>query len=128
MSSELITPDGKICESEAAHGTVTRHWREYQAGRETSTNSVASVYAWTRGLKFMGKRDGNEPLIKFAQAVEDSCIELIDVHGVMTKDLALSMHGKNMTRDHYVNTDGYLDALRDLVEKKFASIAGPGKL
>ncbi|ORY82996.1 isocitrate dehydrogenase [Leucosporidium creatinivorum] len=124
MSSELVTPDGKIMESEAAHGTVTRHWREYQKGRETSTNSVASVYAWTRGLAFMGKRDNNPELVAFAKGLEESCVELIDEHGIMTKDLALGIHGKNMKREHYVLTDGYLDALRDLTEKKFAKITG----
>lgn len=93
MSSELITPDGKIIESEAAHGTVTRHYREHQKGNETSTNSIASIYAWTRGLIFMGKRDQNEKLVKFAQDLEASCVEAVDNDGVMTKDLALAIHG-----------------------------------
>jgi len=118
MTSELITPDGDMIESEAAHGTVTRHYREHQKGNETSTNSVASIYAWTRGLAFRGKLDNNEDLINFANALEEACVESIDVDGVMTKDLALSIHGKNMTRSHYVNTFEFLDHVKSkLVEK-----------
>lgn len=94
MSSELVTPDGKIIESEAAHGTVTRHYREHQKGRPTSTNSIASIYAWTRGLIFLGKRDGNEKLVRFATDLEACCIEAVDIDEVMTKDLALAIHGK----------------------------------
>lgn len=81
-----------------------RHWREYQKGRETSTNSIASIYAWTRGLIFRAKTDNNEPLKKFAEALEACCVEAVDVHGVMTKDLALSIYGKGMKREHYVTT------------------------
>lgn len=128
MSSELVTPDGKIIESEAAHGTVTRHYREHQKGNETSTNSIASIYAWTRGLKFAGKRDGNERLVQFANDMEQACVDAVDIDGVMTKgasvvvlqdasrltgladaDLALSIHGKNMKREHYCLTLEYLD-------------------
>ena len=98
MTSELITPDGEICESEAAHGTVTRHWREHQKGRETSTNSIASIYAWTRGLKFRAKLDKNDRLAKFAQDLEDACVESVDQDNVLTKDLALSVYGKQMKR------------------------------
>ena len=75
----------------------------------------------------MGKRDNNPALVSFAKALEESCVELIDDHGIMTKDLALGIHGKNMKREHYVLTDGYLDALRDLMEKKFAKVVS-GKL
>ncbi|GAA5884003.1 hypothetical protein JCM6882_002098 [Rhodosporidiobolus microsporus] len=121
MSSELVTPDGKIIESEAAHGTVTRHYREHQKGRETSTNSIASIFAWTRGLIFMGKRDGNERLVQFGKDIEQICVDAVDVHGVMTKDLALSIHGKNMTREHYVNTAEFLDHVRDELVKKFTA-------
>jgi len=102
MTSELITPDGLILESEAAHGTVTRHFREHQKGNETSTNSVASIYAWTRGLLFRGKLDKNDELITFAKELEAACIQAIDSDGIMTKDLALAIHGKKMTREHYV--------------------------
>ncbi|CAE6360310.1 unnamed protein product, partial [Rhizoctonia solani] len=94
MTSELITPDGGTIEAEAAHGTVTRHWREHQKGKETSTNPVASIFAWTRGLAFRAKLDGNEQLKGFAKKLEDSCVEVIDKDGIMTKDLALAIHGK----------------------------------
>jgi isocitrate dehydrogenase len=112
MTSELITPDGKTIESEAAHGTVTRHYREYQKGRETSTNPVASIFAWTRGLLHRAKLDGNEELKTFAQALENACVQVIDVDGVMTKDLALAVHGKEMQREHWVITDVYMDAVK----------------
>ncbi|KAG8797951.1 Isocitrate dehydrogenase [NADP], mitochondrial precursor (Oxalosuccinate decarboxylase), partial [Serendipita sp. 399] len=94
MTSELITPDGKTMESEAAHGTVTRHYREHQKGKETSTNPVASIFAWTRGLKFRAGLDGNERLKKWCDDLESACVEVIDKDGVMTKDLALAIHGK----------------------------------
>ncbi|KAL7004617.1 Isocitrate dehydrogenase [NADP], mitochondrial precursor (Oxalosuccinate decarboxylase) [Cystobasidiomycetes sp. EMM_F5] len=123
MSSELLTPDGKICESEAAHGTVTRHYREHQKGRETSTNSVASIFAWTRGLIFRAKLDGNEKLRKFAEDLEACCIELIDDDGIMTKDLALTIHGKNMKREHYVLTKEWIVACGEKLKKKVAAYA-----
>ena len=81
---------------------MTRHYREHQKGNETSTNSVASIYAWTRGLIFRGKLDKNEKLITFAQTLEKACVDAIDKDGIMTKDLALAIHGKNMKREHYV--------------------------
>ena len=113
MTSELITPDGLTVESEAAHGTVTRHYREYQKGRETSTNPVASIFAWTRGLLHRATLDGNEGLKVFARALERACVEVIDVDGVMTKDLALAIHGKDgMRREHWVVTDAYMDAVK----------------
>lgn len=118
MTSELLTPDGKIIESEAAHGTVTRHYREYQKGKETSTNPVASIFAWTRGLLHRAKLDGNEPLRKFCLDLEAACVEVIDNDGVMTKDLALAIHGKDMQREHWVTTDVYMDAVKALLEKK----------
>jgi len=120
MSSELMTPDGNIIESEAAHGTVTRHWREYQKGNETSTNSIASIYAWTRGFIFMGKRDGNERLIRFGKDLEACCVEAVEQDNVMTKDLALSIHGKNMKREHYVTTEGFLDHIAKKLQEKVA--------
>ncbi|CAG8672461.1 14748_t:CDS:2, partial [Acaulospora colombiana] len=94
MTSELITPDGKTMEAEAAHGTVTRHYREYQKGKETSTNPVASIFAWTRGLKHRANLDKNEKLTKWCDDLEAACVEVIDNDGVMTKDLALAIHGK----------------------------------
>ena len=113
MTSELITPDGLTIESEAAHGTVTRHYREYQKGRETSTNPVASIFAWTRGLLHRANLDGNEELKVFARALERACVEVIDLDGVMTKDLALAIHGKDeMRREHWVVTDAYMDAVK----------------
>ena len=109
MTSELITPDGGIIESEAAHGTVTRHYREWQKGRETSTNPVASIFAWTRGLLHRAKLDGNEALKLFCTDLEAACTEVIDQDGIMTKDLALAIHGKEMKREHWVVTDVYMD-------------------
>jgi isocitrate dehydrogenase len=131
-----MTPDGKICEAEAAHGTVTRHYREHQKGNETSTNSIvshtiahgtcrisdrplqASIFAWTRGLLFMAKRDNNEQLARFAQDLEACCVEAIDNDGVMTKDLALSIYGKEMTRKHYVNTQEFLHHVKTKLNEK----------
>jgi isocitrate dehydrogenase len=137
MTSELLTPDGQIIESEAAHGmsltlagttfsailfllagTVTRHYREYQKGNETSTNPVASIFAWTRGLIHRAKLDGNQELRSFCQDLEAACIEVIDRDGVMTKDLALAIHGKNMKREHWVITDKYMDAVKHKLQKK----------
>jgi isocitrate dehydrogenase len=92
MSSVLITPDGKTVESEAAHGTVTRHYREHQKGKETSTNPIASIYAWTRGLAFRAKLDNNAELAKFSDLLEKVCVETVE-SGRMTKDLAICIHG-----------------------------------
>ena len=113
MTSVLVTPDGKTMEAEAAHGTVTRHYREYQKGNKTSTNPIASIYAWTRGLAFRGQLDDNQPLIDFANALEAVCVETVE-SGKMTKDLALSAYpvGTKLTAgEHYMNTEDFLDAL-----------------
>ncbi|KAG8804368.1 Isocitrate dehydrogenase [NADP], mitochondrial precursor (Oxalosuccinate decarboxylase) [Serendipita sp. 399] len=118
MTSELITPDGKTMESEAAHGTVTRHYREHQKGKETSTNPVASIFAWTRGLKFRAGLDGNERLKKWCDDLESACVEVIDKDGVMTKDLALAIHGKNLKREHWVITSEYMDAVKAKLDAK----------
>jgi isocitrate dehydrogenase len=113
MNSELITPDDLTVESEAAHGTVTRHCREYQRGRETSTNPVASIFAWTRGLLHRANLDGNEELKVFVGALERACVEVIDVDGAMTKDLAVAIYGKDgMQRGHWVVMDAYMDAVK----------------
>ncbi|SPO31543.1 probable IDP1 - isocitrate dehydrogenase (NADP+), mitochondrial [Ustilago trichophora] len=120
MTSELITPDGEILESEAAHGTVTRHYREHQKGNETSTNSVASIYAWTRGLAFRGKLDKNDDLVFFANALEEACLDAIKA-GKMTKDLALIYHGKQMKREHYVTTMEYIDEVALLLKQKLTA-------
>ncbi|KZP03868.1 isocitrate dehydrogenase NADP-dependent [Athelia psychrophila] len=121
MTSELITPGGDIIESEAAHGTVTRHYREWQKGRETSTNPVASIFAWTRGLLHRAKLDGNAELAAWCTDLEAACVEVIDADGVMTKDLALAIHGKDMQREHWVVTDVYMDAVNDKLKKKLAA-------
>jgi len=121
MTSELITPDGKTVESEAAHGTVTRHYREWQKGKETSTNPVASIFAWTRGLIHRAKLDDNVALKDFCTSLEEACVEVIDKDGIMTKDLALSIHGKDMKREHWVVTDVYMDAVKDKLKSKLAT-------
>lgn len=117
MTSVLVTPDGKTMEAEAAHGTVTRHYREHQKGRPTSTNPIASIFAWTRGLAFRGKLDNNEPLINFANALEDVCVETVE-SGKMTKDLALIVHGSSLTEKDYLTTEGFLEAINENLQKK----------
>lgn len=92
MTSVLVTPDGKTVEAEAAHGTVTRHYRQHQKGEETSTNPVASIYAWTRGLMHRAKLDGNKELDNFANNVERAVLKTVE-SGQMTKDLAICIHG-----------------------------------
>jgi isocitrate dehydrogenase len=117
MTSTLITPDGKTMEAEAAHGTVTRHYRMHQQGKPTSTNPIASIYAWTRGLAFRGKLDGNQKLIDFALALEQVCVETVE-EGKMTKDLALIVYGDNLKTENYLTTEGFLDALDANLQKK----------
>ena len=112
MTSILMTPDGKIVESEAAHGTVTRHYRMYQQGKETSTNPIASIFAWTRGLAHRGKLDGNTELIKFSNTLEKVCISTVE-SGQMTKDLAILIN-KN---SKFLNTNDFLDALSNNLRK-----------
>lgn len=121
MTSELITPGGDVIESEAAHGTVTRHYREWQKGKETSTNPVASIFAWTRGLAHRAKLDGNAELAAWCADMEAACVEVIDVDGIMTKDLALAIHGGEMKREHWVVTNVYMDAVNDKLKKKLAA-------
>ena len=110
MTSVLITPDGKTMEAEAAHGTVTRHYRMHQQGKPTSTNPIASIFAWTRGLHHRGKLDGNTELMNFAHTLEQVCIETVE-SGKMTKDLAVLIYGNDLKPDHYLNTETFLDAL-----------------
>lgn len=119
MSSVLVTPDGKTVEAEAAHGTVTRHYRMHQQGKETSTNPIASIFAWTRGLAHRGKLDGNEALINFCKKLEEVCVETVEA-GEMTKDLAILVHGDNITRNDYLNTQDFLAAIKRNLEKKLA--------
>jgi isocitrate dehydrogenase len=118
MTSVLITPDGKIMEAEAAHGTVTRHFRDHQAGKPTSTNPIASIFAWTRGLAFRGKLDGNQALVLFCENLERVCIETVE-SGKMTKDLAVCLHGNKVTAGKdYLNTEDFLDAIDLNLKKK----------
>ncbi|MDA0731987.1 MAG: NADP-dependent isocitrate dehydrogenase [Bacteroidetes bacterium] len=110
MTSVLVTPDGGTMEAEAAHGTVTRHYREHQKGNKTSTNPIASIFAWTRGLNFRGKLDGNEDLRNFADSLEQVCIDVVE-SGRMTKDLALLIHKNDMTSEHWLTTEEFLEAI-----------------
>jgi isocitrate dehydrogenase len=111
MTSTLVTPDGKVMEAEAAHGTVTRHYREHQKGKPTSTNPIASIFAWTRGLEFRGLLDNNQELINFCRALEAVCVETVE-SGKMTKDLAVCIHGNKVNHgEHYLYTEEFLDAL-----------------
>ena len=113
MTSVLMTPDGKTVESEAAHGTVTRHYRDYLNGKVTSTNPLASIFAWTRGLKFRGQFDNNEDLINFTKNLEETCIETVE-SGKMTKDLAILINEKQK----WLNTQDFLSTLKSNLEKK----------
>lgn len=120
MTSTLVTPDGSTMEAEAAHGTVTRHYRNHQEGKPTSTNPIASIFAWTRGLAFRGKLDNNQELIDFTQALEAVCIETVE-SGVMTKDLAVCIHGNKVNAgEHYVYTEQFLDALDKNLQSKLS--------
>ncbi len=111
MTSTLVTPDGKTMEAEAAHGTVTRHFRQHQAGKETSTNPIASIFAWTRGLAFRANLDHNEELLKFCKTLETVCVDTVESNK-MTKDLAVCIHGADkVKREHYLNTDEFLAAI-----------------
>jgi isocitrate dehydrogenase len=113
MTSTLLTPDGKVMEAEAAHGTVTRHYRMHQQGKETSTNPIASIFAWTRGLAHRGKLDSNDELIKFAQTIEKVCIECVE-NGSMTKDLAILIGPSSK----YLTTNQFLDEIDGNLKKK----------
>ncbi|MBL0939543.1 MAG: NADP-dependent isocitrate dehydrogenase [Gemmatimonadaceae bacterium] len=115
MTSVLLTPDGKTMEAEAAHGTVTRHYREHQKGNQTSTNPIASIFAWTRGLMHRGKLDGTPDVVKFAETLEAVCIEAVEA-GEMTKDLAILI-SKNTP---YLNTEAFLDAIDRRLQAKMA--------
>jgi isocitrate dehydrogenase len=122
MTSTLITPDGLTMEAEAAHGTVTRHFREHQQGRPTSTNPIASIFAWTRGLEFRAKIDGNQELAVFCQQLESVCIEAVEA-GEMTKDLAVCIHGNKVSHgEHYLYTEEFLNKLDQRLQQKRAGI------
>ncbi|MDB9986817.1 NADP-dependent isocitrate dehydrogenase [Candidatus Pelagibacter sp.] len=113
MTSVLLAPDGKTMEAEAAHGTVTRHYRMHQEGKETSTNPIASIFAWTRGLAHRGKLDGNEDLIKFSTTLEKVCVGCVE-NGSMTKDLAILIGPSS----NYLTTNQFLDELDGQLKKK----------
>jgi isocitrate dehydrogenase len=115
MTSVLTTPDGKIVESEAAHGTVTRHYRQHQKGEQTSTNSVASIFAWTRGLAHRAKLDNNAQLAKFASTLEKITVDTVEA-GSMTKDLALLV-GPDQK---WLSTTGFLDKIDANLQKAMA--------
>ena len=117
MSSVLITPNGKTVEAEAAHGTVTRHYRMHQQGKETSTNPIASIFAWTRGLMHRAKLDNNAALLNFCEKLEQVCIETVE-SGKMTKDLAVLIYGDKLTQENYLSTEGFLAALKDNLDVK----------
>lgn len=123
MTSVLVCPDGKTVESEAAHGTVTRHYRQHQQGKETSTNSIASIFAWTRGFMHRAKLDNNDKLMKFAEALEAACVDTIEA-GSMTKDLALCVKGGDISkvnREDYVTTFDFLDKIAESLQSKLQS-------
>ena len=120
MTSTLVTPDGKTMEAEAAHGTVTRHYRMHQQGKPTSTNPIASIFAWTRGLAFRGKLDNNQDLVDFCQALEEVCVETVE-SGKMTKDLAVCIYGNDVKSDKYQTTEVFLDAIDANLKVKLRS-------
>ena len=121
MTSVLITPDGGTMEAEAAHGTVTRHFRDHQNGKPTSTNPIASIFAWTRGLAFRGKLDNNQALINFCETLEKVCIETVE-SGKMTKDLAVCVHGNKVSHgEHYLYTEEFLSAIDENLKAKIGS-------
>jgi len=120
MTSVLMTPDGDVMEAEAAHGTVTRHYREHQKGRPTSTNPIASIYAWTRGLAFRGKLDNNQALIDFSLLLEQVCIDTVEA-GKMTKDLALSIYGNDLKPENYLTTELFMAELAKLMNARMGN-------
>ncbi len=119
MTSTLVTPDGKTMAAAAAPGAVPRHYRQHEQGKKTSTNPIASIFAWTRGLDFRGKLDGNDALRNFAQTLEQVCIDVVE-SGRMTKDLALLIHEKAMTDEHWLTTEEFLDAIDGELKARMA--------
>ncbi len=119
MTSTLVTPDGRTMEAEAAHGTVTRHYRMHQQGKQTSTNPIASIFAWTRGLAFRGKLDGNDQLIDFCHTLEKVCVDTVEA-GLMTKDLAVCIHGDAVDDSQFLSTEAFLAALQANLERNLA--------
>ncbi|XP_048430170.1 isocitrate dehydrogenase [NADP]-like [Pyrus x bretschneideri] len=115
-----VCPDGKTIEAEAAHGTVTRHYRVHQRGGETSTNSIASIFAWSRGLAHRAKLDGNARLLDFTEKLEASCVGTVE-SGKMTKDIALLIHGPKVTWSQYLNAEEFIDAVADELRARLSS-------
>ena len=120
MTSVLFPPEGNIL-TEAAHGTVTPHFRVHQKGGETSTNSIASIFAWSRGLHYRAKRDSNEPLLKFAEVLEQSVIQTVE-EGFMTKDLAICVYDTNTPdRSKWLTTEEFIDKCAEYVQKNLSA-------
>ncbi|KAM5575281.1 hypothetical protein ABKV19_014299 [Rosa sericea] len=122
MTSILVCPDGKTIEAEAAHGTVTRHYRVHQKGGETSTNSIASIFAWSRGLAHRAKLDSNARLLDFVEKLEAACVGTVE-SGKMTKDLVLLIHGPKVLRSQYLNTEEFIDAVAEELRVRLFSRA-----
>ncbi|KMZ71727.1 Isocitrate dehydrogenase (NADP(+)) [Zostera marina] len=122
MTSVLVCPDGRTIEAEAAHGTVTRHYRIHQKGGETSTNSIASIFAWSRGLAHRAKLDGNAKLLDFTVKLEEACVGTVE-SGMMTKDLALLIHGSNLSRHQYFNTSEFIDAISNELKTRLSGLS-----
>lgn len=120
MTSVLVCPDGKTILSEAAHGTVTRHYRHHQQGKKTSTNPIASIFAWSRGLAHRAKLDNNVELAKYCAKLEEACIEAVE-SGHMSKDLAICVHGNKATSDQYLETEALLDKISEILRKKISA-------
>lgn len=121
MTSTLITPDGKTMEAEAAHGTVTRHYRLHQQGKPTSTNPIASIFAWTQGLAHRGRLDNNDKLVQFCQILEKVCVDTVE-SGFMTKDLAVCIHGDKVKSEHYLTTEAFLEKIDSNLKEKIHAI------
>lgn len=120
MTSVLVTPDGQVLEAEAAHGTVTRHYREHQKGNATSTNPIASIFAWTRGLAHRAKLDNLPELTRFCQALEAACIETVE-RGQMTKDLAICIYGDKTRKENYLETEAYLNSVAEILRTRLSA-------
>jgi isocitrate dehydrogenase len=120
MTSVLVTPDGKTMEAEAAHGTVTRHYRMHQQGKKTSTNPIASIFAWTRGLMHRGNLDNNQALINFCQTLENVCVDVVE-SGKMTKDLAVCIYGDKVTSEQYLYTEDFLEAINSELSHRLSN-------
>jgi isocitrate dehydrogenase len=119
MTSVLMTEDGRTIEAEAAHGTVTRHYRLHQQGKETSTNPIASIFAWSTGLRYRGRFDNNEALVQFADTLEKVCVDTVE-SGMMTKDLAMCIHGEATKREHYVTTEQFMASVADTLAQRLS--------